>query len=82
MRRKTRDLRDELQTGVLPAFEFDRPDGPVYDDEELLMVEACLGITSTAANGGAETYGDFVNPDPELDDPFYEDGPAVSCTPS
>ncbi len=76
IRRKTRDLLDELQTVVLPAFEFDRPDDPVYDDEELLMLEACLGLTGTAANGGAETYGDFVNPDPDLDDPFYEDGPS------
>jgi hypothetical protein len=33
-------------------------------------------VTGTAANGGAETYGDFVNPDPDLDDPFYEDGPS------
>jgi hypothetical protein len=76
LRRKTRDLLDELQTVVLPAFEFDRPADPVYDDEELLMLEACLGVTGTAANGGAETYGDFVNPDPDLDDPFYEDGPS------
>jgi len=76
IRGKTRDLLDELQTVVLPAFEFDRPDDPVYDDEELLTLEACLGVTGTAANGGAETYGDFVNPDPDLDDPFYEDGPS------
>jgi len=76
LRRKTRDLLDELQTVVLPAFEFDRPDNPIYEDEELLTLEACLGVTGTAANGGAETYGDFVNPDPDLDDPFYEDGPS------
>ena len=44
--------------------------------EELLTLEACLGVTGTAANGGAETYGDFLNPDPDLDDPFYEDGPS------
>jgi hypothetical protein len=76
IRRKTRDLLDELQTVVLPAFEFNRPDDPIYDDEELLTLEACLGVTGTAANGGAETYGDYVNPDPDLDDPFYEDGPS------
>jgi len=76
LRRKTRDLLDELQTVVLPAFEFNRCEDPIYDDEELLTLEACLGVTGTAANGGAETYGDFVNPDPDLDDPFYEDGPS------
>ena len=76
LRRKTRDLLDELQTVVLPAFEFDRSEDSIYDDEELLTLEACLGVTGTAANGGAETYGDFVNPDPDLSDPFYEDGPS------
>jgi hypothetical protein len=76
LRRKTRDLLDELQTVVLPAFEFDRCEDPIYEDEELLTLEACLGVTGTAANGGAETYGDFVNPDPDIDDPFYEDGPS------
>lgn len=31
-----------------PAFEFDRPDNLAYDDEKLLMLEACLGVTGTA----------------------------------
>ena len=39
-------------------------------------MEALLGITGTAANGGAEIYGDEVNPNPGLDDPFFEDGPS------
>jgi hypothetical protein len=76
LRRKTKDLLDELQTVVFPAIEFDRPDDSIYDDEELLTLETCLGLTGTAANGGAEIYGDFVNPDPDLNDPFYEDGPS------
>jgi hypothetical protein len=76
IRRKTQDLLGELQTVVFPAFEFDRSEDAIYDDEELLMLESCLGLTGTAANGGAEEYGDIVNPDPERDDPFYEDGPS------
>jgi hypothetical protein len=76
IRGKTQDLLDELQTVVFPAFEFDRSEDAIYDDEELLMLESCLGLTGTAANGGAEEYGDIVNPDPERDDPFYEDGPS------
>ncbi|UOO97124.1 MULTISPECIES: transposase [Halococcus] len=67
---------DELTSVVFPAVDFDRPDGAIYDDEELLLLETLLGVTGTAANGGAETYGDYVNPDPDLDDPFYEDGPS------
>ena len=76
IRGKTQDLLGELQTVVFPAFEFDRSEDAIYDDEELLMLESCLGLTGTAANGGAEEYGDIVNPDPDRDDPFYEDGPS------
>lgn len=76
IRGKTREILDELTTVVFPAFEFDRPDKAIYEDEELLLVETVLGITGTAANGGAEIYGDHVNPDPALDDPFFEDGPS------
>ena len=75
IRGKTREVLDELTTVVFPAIEFDRSEDAIYDDEELLLVETLLGVTGTAANGGAETYGDYVNPDPESDDPFFEDGP-------
>jgi hypothetical protein len=53
LRRKTKDLLDELQTVVFPAFGFDRPDDPIYEDEELLMLEGCLGVTGTAARGSS-----------------------------
>ena len=75
IRGKTREVLDELTTVVFPAIEFDRSEEVIYDDEELLLLETLLGVTGTAANGGAETYGDYVNPDPELDEPFFEDGP-------
>ena len=76
IRGKTREVVEELTSVVFPAIDFDRPDGSIYDDEELLLLETLLGVTGTAANGGAETYGDYVNPEPDLDDPFYEDGPS------
>jgi hypothetical protein len=75
IRGKTREVLDELTTVVFPAIEFDRPADVIYDDEELLLLETLLGVTGTAANGGAETYGDYVNPDPAIEDPFFEDGP-------
>jgi len=75
IRGKTREVLDELTTVVFPAIEFDRSEDAIYDDEELLLLETLLGVTGTAANGGAETYGDYVNPDPEIDEPFFEDGP-------
>jgi hypothetical protein len=76
IRGKTREVVEELTSVVFPAFNFDRPTDSIYDDEELLLLETLLGVTGTAANGGAETYGDYVNPEPNLDDPFYEDGPS------
>jgi hypothetical protein len=75
IRGKTREVLDELTTVVFPAFEFDRSEDAIYPDKELLFLETLLGVTGTAANGGAETYGDYVNPDPNLDDPFFADGP-------
>ncbi|WP_340100929.1 transposase [Salinibaculum salinum] len=75
IRGKTREVLDELTTVVFPAFDFDRSDEAIYDDEELLLLESLLGATGTAANGGAETYGDHVNPEPNVDDPFFADGP-------
>ncbi|MES3161231.1 MAG: transposase [Halorubrum sp.] len=75
IRGKTREVLDELTTVVFPAFDFDRSDEVIYDGEELLLLESLLGVTGTAANGGAETYGDHVNPDPDIDDPFFADGP-------
>ena len=75
IRGKTREMLDKLTTVVFPAFEFDRSEDAVYDDEELLMLETLLGTTGTAANGGAETHGDYLNPDPDVDDPFFADGP-------
>lgn len=76
IRGNTREVLVELTTVVFPAFDFDRPDEAIYEDEEILLVETLLEITGTAANGGAEIYGDHVNPVPDLDDPFFEDGPS------
>ncbi|MEA5389417.1 hypothetical protein VB779_21975 [Haloarculaceae archaeon H-GB11] len=76
IRGKTREVLDELTTVVFPAIEFDRSEGVIYDDEELLLVETLMGVTGTAVGGGAETYGDYVNPEPAVDGPFFADGPS------
>jgi hypothetical protein len=34
-----------------------------------------LGLTDTAANGGSKAFGDHANPEPDIADPFYKDGP-------
>ena len=43
IRGKTREVLDELTTVVFPAFDFDRSDEVIYDDEELLLLESLLG---------------------------------------
>lgn len=77
IRGKPREVLDELTTVVFPAIEFDRLADPIYDDHELLMLETLLGVTGIAANGGAMTYGDHVNPEPTADDPFSRIGRLV-----
>lgn len=75
LRGKAAEVLDEMSWTVFPAYEFDRPEEPIYDETDLLELETLLGIENQAANGGSQTYGDLIAPETELDAPFYEDGP-------
>ena len=76
LRSKSREILDELQTVALPAINLPRPDDPTYASDELLTLESVAAMNHEAANGGGETLGDILNPNPGKDDPFYEDGPS------
>lgn len=76
LRKKGREVLDELKTVAIPSISVPRPDDAVYDEEELLVLEAIAAIKQSAANGAGESLGDKKNPEPDLDDPFYEDGPS------
>ncbi|SDY65689.1 transposase [Halopenitus persicus] len=76
LRKKGREVLDELKTVAIPSLSLPRPDEAVYEKDELLVLEAISAIKRSAANGAGEIMGDLKNPDPELDDPFYEDGPS------
>ncbi|PSQ57252.1 hypothetical protein BRD22_02850 [Halobacteriales archaeon SW_8_68_21] len=76
LRKRGRDVLDELKTVAIPSLSLLRPDEAVYEKDELLVLEAIAAIKRSAANGVGEMMGDLKNPDPELDDPFYEDGPS------
>ncbi len=76
LRRKGKEVLNELKATAFPAIPLPRPDKPVYSKDELLSLEAIASIGGSAANGAGESMGDLKNPDPELDDPFYEDGPS------
>ena len=76
LRRKGREALDELKTVAIPSMDLPRPDDPVYDKDELLVLEAIAAIKGKAANDAGKSLGDQKNPEPALDDPFYEDGPS------
>lgn len=75
LRKKGKEVLDELKNVAIPSISLPRPENAIYDEEELLTHEAISAIDQAAANGAGETMGDLKNPDPDLDDPFYEDGP-------
>ena len=83
LRKRGREVLEELQTVAFPAISLPRPDNPIYDNEELLTLESIAAISRQAANDAGHTLGDKKNPDPEIEgdregesDPFYEDGPS------
>lgn len=76
LRGKATDILNEMEWTVLPAYAFDRRKHAVYADDELLQLETLMGIEQAAANNGGQLYGDKVNPDLDMADPFYADGPS------
>ena len=76
LRSKSKDVIDEVLAAVSPNIDFDRPEETQYSDGALLQVLTFSALQREALNEGCESYGDEANPDPELDDPYYFDGPA------
>jgi hypothetical protein len=76
LRQKGKQVLDEVKNVAIPSIDLPRPENPVYEKDELLVLEAIAAITRSAANGAGDRMGDVTNPNPELDDPFYEDGPS------
>jgi hypothetical protein len=75
LRGKAQDVLNEIETLVFPLLSLDRPENPVYDENELLTLEAFSGINCLAANGGGTQLGDELNPNPSLEEPYTADGP-------
>lgn len=76
LRKEGRQVLDELKEVAIPALSLPQPDDAIYDEEELLVMEAIAAINQSAANNAGEELCDEKNPRPNLDDPFYEDGPS------
>lgn len=76
LRRKGKQVLDELEATVFPSINLPRPDEAVYDEEELMVLESIAALNHDAANGSGKSMGEKKNPEPDLDDPYYEDGPS------
>ncbi|MGQ3330681.1 transposase [Halorubrum sp. FL23] len=76
LRKKGHEVLDELKSVAIPSISLPRPDDAIYDDDELLVLEAVASIKQQAAHGSGQKLGDMKNPEPAVDDPFYEDGPS------
>jgi hypothetical protein len=86
LRGTSKDVLDEMSTVAFPAIPLPRPDDPVYEDDELLLLECIAAMKRLSANKGGEQLGNKKNPDPDTEvrpdgevkdeDPFYEDGPS------
>lgn len=76
LRRKGKEVLTEVSNVAFPNIAFDRPKDTIYDDDELLELETLAAIKNKAANDAGAVLGDKKNPDPNLDDPYNEDGPS------
>jgi len=76
LRKKTKEVLDQMADVVFPALDLPRPENAIYDKEDLLELMTVMGIEGEAANNGADLNSDRLaaQKDIELDAPFYEDG--------
>lgn len=76
VRSNGRKVLKELQSTVYSVLWLPRPEEGIYEEFAFYDMEAIGTINQNAANNAGQTYGDLRNPDPDYDDPFYEDGPS------
>jgi len=76
LREKTNEVLDEMANTVFPELDLPRPKKAIYDKDDLLELLTAMGMEGEAANGGADSHGDTLAEDKDVDltDPFYEDG--------
>jgi hypothetical protein len=76
VRKKGKEVLEELKAVAIPSMDLPRPEDAVYDKEELLVLAAIAAIEGKAANNAGDSLSDMKNPDPNpWLDPFTEDGP-------
>ncbi len=77
LRKKTKEVLDEMWEVVFPALNLPRPEKAIYEEEDLLELLTVMGIKGEAANNGASINSDRLAAIKDIDpenDPFYKDG--------
>ncbi|MDV7351350.1 transposase [Halorubrum distributum] len=77
LRKKTKEVLDEMAGVVFPELDIPRPEHAIYDQDDFLELMAVMGMEGEAANGGADIHGDKLAENKDIhptEDPFYEDG--------
>jgi len=75
LRKNSKQVLEELKSSIIPSISLPRPDDPIYDDDELLVLESIAAIKLQAANGAGDSLADEKNPEGDLEAPYYADGP-------
>jgi hypothetical protein len=77
LRKKTKEVLDQMSDVIFPALDIPRPENAIYDEDDMLDLLTVMGVNNEAANNGAMINSDRLaeirDVDPE-DDPFYKDG--------
>jgi len=58
LRKNSKEVLKELKSLVIPSMSLPRPDNPVYEDDELLVLEAIAAIKLEAANNAGDSLAD------------------------
>lgn len=76
MRKKTKEVMDQMGKVVFPALNLPRPENAIYDEEDMLELMTVMGINGDAAHDGAGSNSDRLAAQKDVapTDPFYVDG--------
>jgi hypothetical protein len=58
--RKAKEVTEEMQRLVFPAFEFDRAENAHYKSEAFCELQSHLGLSSSAAESGTDLFADDI----------------------
>jgi len=71
--RKAKEVTEEMQRLLFPAFEFDRAENARYESDAFCELQSHLGLSSSAAESGTDLFADDTTRDgsPDADTHLY-----------